>query len=143
MTDFISQYHAARHLETLAVTAGRPGRSSGAALNPAVHLTSTYVGSHDRSTTGYGRDGNETWRAFEEVIGALEGGSALSFASGMAACQAVLELVDPGAVVVIPGECYLGVAAAVDSRATRYGWTVRRVNLADTGAVLRAADGAD
>jgi cystathionine gamma-synthase len=46
-------------------------------------------------------------------------------------------------VVVIPGECYLGVAAAVDARARRYGWSVRRVAVADTEAVLAAAEGAD
>ena len=143
MTDPSSEYHSASHLETLAVTAGRPARVSGAALNPAVHFASTYVGSHDLSTTGYGRDGNETWRQLEEVIGVLEGGRALAFASGMAACNAVLELLDPGAVVVIPGECYLGVAAAVETRARRYDWSVRRVNVADTDAVLTAAAGAD
>ena len=126
------------------MTAGRPPRLGGAALNPAVHFASTYVGSHDVSqTVGYGRDGNETWRALEDAVGALEGGRALTFASGMAACHAVLELLDPGAVVVIPGDCYLGVAAAVETRARRYGWSVRRVNVADTDAVLAAADGAD
>jgi cystathionine gamma-synthase len=134
---------ARRHLETLAVTAGRPPRLSGASFNPAVHLASTYVGSHDITTAvGYGRDGNDTWRALEEAVGALEGGRALAFASGMAACHAVLELLDPGAVVVVPRECYLGVAAAVEARARRYGWSVRRVDVADTDAVLAAAEGA-
>jgi cystathionine gamma-synthase len=144
MTTTSSEYPPARHLETLAVTAGRPPRVTGAALNPAVHLASTYVGSHDvGNSVGYGRDGNETWLALEEAIGALEGGRALTFASGMAGCQAVLELLDPGATVVIPGECYLGVAAAVNTRAARYGWSVRRVSVADTDAVLAAAEGAD
>ncbi len=143
MTAPISEYSPAHHLETLAVTAGRPPRRAGATLNPAVHLASTYVGSHSLDTVGYGRDGNETWQALEEVFGALEGGRALTFASGMAACQSILELLDPGAVIVLPGECYLGVAAAVDARAARYGWTLRRVNVADTDAVLAAADGAD
>src|SRR5918993_307249 len=73
-------------------------------------------------------------------VGALEGGTALSFASGLAASQAVLELLEPGAVVVMPRSCYLGVSAAVDSRAARYGWTVRRVDIIDTEAVLAAAD---
>jgi cystathionine gamma-synthase len=143
MTDPSSEYHPARHLETLAVTAGRPARESGAALNPAVHLASTYVGSHDHSTVGYGRDGNETWQALEEVIGALEGGRALTFASGMAACQSVLELVEPGSVMVLPDACYSGASAAVETRAARYGWSVRRVDVGDTDAVLAAADGAD
>ena len=42
-----------------------------------------------------------------------------------------------------PTTCYLGVAEAVDARARRYGWTVRRIDVADTDAVLAAADGAD
>jgi cystathionine gamma-synthase len=132
------------HPETIAVTAGRPPRVAGAPLNPAVHLASTFVGGPDATATlGYGRDGNPTWTALEEAVGALEGGAALTFASGMAATQAVLELVEPGAVVVLPRTCYLGVAAAVDARAARHGWTVRRVEVADTEAVLAAADGAD
>ena len=125
MTDPSSEYHPARHLETVAVTAGRPARTSGAALNPAVHFASTYVGSHDLSTTGYGRDGNETWRQLEEVIGALEGGRALTFASGMAACHAVLEFLDPGAVVVIPGAAISGLPPP--SRPGRGGTTGRCV----------------
>ena len=130
--------------ETLAVTVGRPRPVPGAALNPAVHFASTYAGGPDLDATlGYGRDGNPTWTALEEAVGALEGGPALTFASGMAACQAVLELVEPGGIVVLPATCYLGVAAAVDARAARHGWTVRRVDVADTDAVLSAADGAD
>ena len=44
----------------------------------------------------------------------LEGGRALTFSSGMAAAHAVLELLPPGGVMVIPHNCYLGVAEAVD-----------------------------
>ncbi|HET8914865.1 MAG TPA: PLP-dependent transferase [Propionibacteriaceae bacterium] len=129
----------------MAVTAGRPDRVVDAPLNPPVVFASTYVGAHETSagSIGYGRYGNPTWLALEQAIGALEGGRALSFASGMAAAHAVLELVPPRAVIVIPDNCYLGVAQAVEHRATRYGWQVRRVNVTDTTAVLAAADGAD
>jgi cystathionine gamma-synthase len=118
-------------LETVAVTAGRPDRVVDAPLNPPVVFASTYVGAHETSTAsiGYGRYGNPTWLALEQAIGALEGGRALSFASGMAAAHAVLELVPPRGVIVIPDNCYLGVAEAVERRATRYGWQVRRVNV--------------
>ena len=131
--------------ETLAVTLGRPDRTPGAPLNVAPVMTSTYVGVHDTSgpELGYGRDGNATWTALEDVLGALEGGRALSFASGVAAASAVLELQAPGATVVLPTSCYSGVAALVQSRARKYGWTVRPVDVADTGAVLAAAEGAD
>jgi len=135
----------ARRLETLAVTAGRPERVVDAPLNPPVVFASTYVGAHDVQAAGlgYGRYGNPTWQALEEALGALEGGRALTFSSGMAAAHAVLELLPPGGVVVIPHNCYLGVAEAVDRRAAKYGGQVRRVNIAKTAEVLSAAEGAD
>lgn len=133
------------HPDTLAVSLGRPARTPGAPLNVSPVLASTYVGAHDTSgpDLGYGRDGNATWTALEDVIGALEGGRALTFASGMAAASAVLELLDPGDTLVLPSSCYLGVAALVQTRAEKFGWTVRTVDVADTEAVLGAADGAD
>jgi cystathionine gamma-synthase len=133
------------HLETIAVTAGRPERVVDAPLNPPVVFASTYVGAHDTSAAkiGYGRYGNPTWEALEEAIGALEGGRALTFASGMAAAHAVLELMPTEGVIVIPHNCYLGVAEAVDRRAARYGWEVRRVDVVDTNEVLVAAEGAN
>jgi cystathionine gamma-synthase len=133
------------HPETVAVTAGRPERVMDAPLNPPVVFASTFVGAHDATAAnlGYGRYANPTWQALEQAIGALEGGRALSFASGMAAAHAVLELMPPSGVIVIPHSCYLGVAEAVDRRATRYGWQVRRVDVADTTEVLAAAEGAD
>jgi cystathionine gamma-synthase len=133
------------HLETVAVTAGRPYHVVDAPLNPPVVFASTYVGAHDTSAAkiGYGRYGNPTWQALEQAIGALEGGGALAFASGMAAAHAVLELMPTGGVIVIPHNCYLGVAEAIDRRAARYGWQVRRVNVGDTTEVLTAAEGAD
>ena len=137
--------YTAPRLETLAVTAGRPERVVDAPLNPPVVFASTYVGAHDVQAAGlgYGRYGNPTWQALEEALGALEGGRALTFSSGMAAAHAVLELLPPGDVVVIPDNCYLGVAEAVDRRAAKYGGQVRRVNIANTAEVLSAAEGAD
>jgi cystathionine gamma-synthase len=131
--------------ETLAVTAGRPERVVDAPLNPPVVFTSTYIGTHEtgQGELGYGRSGNPTWQALEEAIGALEGGRAITYSSGMAAVHAVLELVPPGGTIVLPNNCYLGVLGTVAERATRQGWVVRPVNVADTGQVVAAADGAD
>jgi cystathionine gamma-synthase len=131
--------------ETIAVTAGRPRREVDAPFNQPVVFASTYVGTHEpeRGTVGYGRDGNPTWQALEDALGRLEGGRALTFASGMAAAHAIVELLPPGATVVVPVNCYLGVSALIDQRAALLGWTVRRVAGADTAAVLEAASGAD
>ncbi len=135
----------ARHLATLVVATGRPEQVVDAPLNTPVTFASTYVGRHDtgQGELGYGRTGNPTWEALETTIGVLEGGQAVTFSSGMAAAQAVLELFGPGTVMVLPAHCYLGVAAAVDHRATRDGWVLRRVDVADTAAVVAAAQGAD
>jgi cystathionine gamma-synthase len=140
-----SQESTRLRAETLAVTAGRPERTVDAPLNPPVVFASTYIGAHDTGTAklGYGRYGNPTWIALENAIGALEGGRAQAFASGMASAHAVLELVPPRSVIVMPHNCYLGVAEAVDRRAVKYDWQVRRINVADTTEVLAAADGAD
>ncbi|MGI3785399.1 MAG: trans-sulfuration enzyme family protein [Janthinobacterium lividum] len=131
--------------ETLAVSLGRPLRTPGAPLNVSPVMASTYVGAHDTTGPGlgYGRDGNDTWTALEDVVGALGGGRALTFASGMAAASAVLDLLAPGDTIVLPTSCYLGVAGLVRSRAEKFGWTLRTVDVADTDAVLAAAEGAD
>jgi cystathionine gamma-synthase len=131
--------------ETLAVAAGRPPRVVDAPLNTPPTFAATYIGTHQpgHGDLGYGRYGNPSWSALEEAIGALEGGRALTYASGMAAAHAVLELLPSGGTIVIPTNCYLGVATAVAERAARYGLTVLTVDVADTAAVLAAAERAD
>jgi cystathionine gamma-synthase len=132
-------------LETLAVTTGRPEHQVDAPLNQPPVFASTYVGSHipENGDFGYGRYHNPTWQALERAIGALEGGRALCFSSGMAAADAILGLIPPGSTVVLPTNCYLGVSTLVDERAALLQWTVHRVSIADTAAVLAAAERAD
>lgn len=134
-----------RRPETLAVTAGRPHPVLDAPLNTPVVFASTYVASPrvGEGEMGYGRYANPTWLALEEALGALEGGRTISFSSGMAAAHAVLELLPQNFCLVLPANCYLGVAEAADERAAHYGGTVRRVDVSDTAAILAAADGAD
>lgn len=124
---------------TLAITAGRPRRRPDVPLNEPVTFASTF---HAGGPVAYGRDGNPTWTAFEDALGALEGGSALAFASGMAATMAVLDEVPIGGVIVAPLHAYYGtrslLAAAPDGR-----WSVRLVDIADTDATLRSCEGAD
>ncbi|GAA2103137.1 aminotransferase class I/II-fold pyridoxal phosphate-dependent enzyme [Microlunatus panaciterrae] len=134
------QPHRSERPQTTAVTAGRPERAPDAPLNQPPVLASTYVGGGD---TGYGRYGNPSWTALESTVGALEGGRAISFASGMAAVHAILELVPPGGTVVLPRHCYLGVAALAGQLQDRGALTVRVVDLTSPAAVLEAGAGAD
>ena len=104
------------HPETIAVVAGRPARGPGAPLNSPVVPASTY---HHGGDPVYGRDGNPGWAAFEEALGALEHGSCVAFASGLAASSAILEELKPGVRVVAQHAPYFGVAEQLRERASR------------------------
>jgi cystathionine gamma-synthase len=123
---------------TLAVTAGRPRPVPGAAMNEPVWLTSTYVAD---GPVDYARTDNPTWQAFEQALGALEGGDALVLSSGMAAITAALALVPDGARVVAPTHAYSGTSAMLEQAVERGRLTVEDVDVADTDAVLAALPG--
>lgn len=86
----------------------------------------------------YGRDGNPTWEALEEVVGTLEGGSALVFASGMAAVAAVMELLPVPGRVVVAGDAYNGTRRFLNDVAGRGRLRFRTVDVADATATLAA-----
>jgi cystathionine gamma-synthase len=124
---------------TLAVTAGRPPHDPDRPLNEPVTLTSTYVAGGD---VEYGRYGNPTWTAFEDALGALEGGRCLAFASGMAAVTTVLDLVGADGVVVAPAHSYTGTLLALADLESRGRIRTRLVDVTDTAAVAKACDDA-
>src|SRR5215207_5736427 len=94
-------------LESWLVSAGRP-TEPGAPLNVPLIPASNFIIGSGRE---YSRDdGTPTWEALEEVVGGLESGRAVAFASGMAAIAAVFDQLSAGAVVVLPDDCYQGVA---------------------------------
>jgi cystathionine gamma-synthase len=126
-------------LETLAVMAGRGPRVPDEPLSAPVVFAGTY---HAGGPVGYGRDGNPTWTALEETIGALEGGRALAFASGMGAITAVFESLPPGARIVVPGSSYIGTRAFLAERGGRGRFEARIVDVTDTEATLAACEGA-
>ncbi|MGH2735379.1 MAG: trans-sulfuration enzyme family protein, partial [Actinomycetota bacterium] len=90
----------------------------------------------------YGRAGNPTWDAFEAAVGALEGGRALAFSSGMAAISAVLERLPVGSVVVLPNDAYYGTRRFAAEASTDGRLSAREVDVTDTDATLAACDGA-
>ena len=98
-------------------------------------MASTYVATGDLE---YGRYGNPTWSAFEEVLGTLEGGRALAFASGMAAVTTVLDLVGHGGGVIAPRHSYSGTVMVLADLEARERLHSRLVDIADTEAVIAA-----
>lgn len=128
------------HPETLAVAAGRPPAEPDQPLNSPVVFASTYTAGGDLE---YGRYGNPTWAAFEDALGALEGGSALAFASGLGAVAAILTLLPEGGHVVAPRHSYLGTLSQLAEAQQRGRLRTTLVDIADTDAVLAATDDAD
>jgi cystathionine gamma-synthase len=124
--------------ETWLIVAGRPAEAPGATLNVPIVGASTYVLGAERV---YSRtEATEGWEAFEAVLGGLEGGGAVAFSSGMAACAAVLGQLGPGAHLVMGDDCYLGVVELVQEGARRYGWRVERLAVGDERWPQRASE---
>jgi cystathionine gamma-synthase len=126
--------------DTVAVQAGRPERVAGAPMNAPITLSSTYV---QDASVEYGRDGNATWGALEEALGALDGGQAVTFASGLAAATAIAALVPVGGTAVLASVTYFGVRNIFERLQSDGRLRVRLVPVDDTPAVLAAVEGAD
>ncbi|GAW48657.1 MULTISPECIES: trans-sulfuration enzyme family protein [unclassified Nocardioides] len=124
---------------TIAVTAGRPPHEPDQPLNHPITMAATYVAGGDLE---YGRYGNPTWTALEDVLGALEGGRCLTFASGLAAVATVLDLVGQGATVVAPAHSYTGTLLQLADLEARGRIKTRLVDITDTAAVVEACDDA-
>ena len=126
--------------ESWLVSAGRASKP-GAPLNvPLIPASNFIIGKGSE----YARDdGTPTWEALEEIVGGLESGKAVAFASGMAAIASVFDQLAAGAVVVIPDDCYQGVAGIATTGAEKRLWSVQRVALDDTDSWIRACGVAD
>lgn len=103
--------------ETLAVHAGQEPDPGTGAVVPPISLATTFaqeaVGEHRGYE--YSRSGNPTRTALETCLATLEGARyGVSFASGLAAEDAVLRLLSPGDHAVIPLDTYGGTYRLVD-----------------------------
>jgi len=122
------------------VAAGR-GEEPGSPLNVPIVPASNFTLGGERV---YARDsGSPGWEALEEIIGGLEGGEAVAFSSGMAAASAVFDQLGSGARVVIPDDCYHGVAELARVVQQKGIWTVNRIAVEDTAGWVAAAAESD
>jgi cystathionine gamma-synthase len=122
------------------VSAGRP-TEAGEPLNVPLVPASNFLHGSGRS---YSRDdGTPTWEALEEIVGGLESGRALAFASGMAAVAAVFDQLPVGAVVVLPDDCYQGAVGLAAAGVEKKRWAVERLAVEDTDGWIRACATAD
>ncbi len=126
--------------ETLAIHAGQePDPTTGAVMTP-IYQTSTYVqrGVGEHKGYEYARTGNPTRTALEACLAALEGAEfGLAFASGMAAIDTVLKLLDPGDHVLASNDVYGGTFRLFDKQYEKYGIEFSYVESTDLKAVKR------
>src|SRR6187397_1855719 len=121
--------------ESWLVSAGRASEP-GAPLNVPLIPASNFIIGAGRE---YSRDdGTPTWEALEEIVGGLESGKAVAFASGMAAIAAVFDQLAAGSIVVLPADLYQGVPGLAAAGAECRRWSVQRVPVDDTAGWVRA-----
>jgi cystathionine gamma-lyase len=129
------------HFETLAIHAAqRPDPTTGAIMTP-VYLTSTYVqdGPGEHKGFEYSRTRNPTRDAMQGCVAALEGGRfGMAFASGLAATDAILHLLESGDHVVYSDDVYGGTFRIFDKVFRRHGVEFSPVDMSDARNVERA-----
>lgn len=126
--------------ESLAVHAGQePDPTTGAVMVP-IYQTSTYRQLAVGETQGYeySRTGNPTRQALESCLQALEGGErALGFASGMAAIDCVLRLLNPGDHILASNDLYGGTYRLFENVYRSYGITISYAPADDSQEFIR------
>jgi cystathionine gamma-synthase len=127
-------------VESWLVAAGRD-RKPGSPLNVPLYPASNFVRGGHRAYTR--DDGTPGWEALEEIVGGLEGGSSLCFASGMAAVAAIFDQLPTGSVVALPDDCYQGVTELAHAGEGRGRWTVQRLAATDTAGWIKMCGVAD
>lgn len=110
--------------ETLAIHAGQePDSNNGAVMTP-VYLTSTYMQdgvARPRQGYEYSRTQNPTRTALQDCLAVLESGShGLAFASGLAATDTVLRLLNAGDHVLAGNDVYGGTFRLFDKVLRRF-----------------------
>ena len=111
----------------------QPDKAFGAVM-PPVYLTSTYAQTKPGEHLGYeySRSHNPTRSALEASLASIESGKhGLTFASGMAAIDAVIKLLQPGDEVISTNDLYGGTYRLFNKVFALYGITFHFVPMGD------------
>ena len=111
------------------------------AVVPPLHLSSNYAfaGFGEKREYDYTRSGNPTRDALGEALTTLEGGAgAVVTASGMAALNVMVQLLEPGDLLVVPHDCYGGTYRLYEALGRKGHFEVLFVDQTDDAALARA-----
>jgi cystathionine gamma-lyase len=127
-------------LETKLIHAGiEPDPSTGAIMTP-IYQTSTYVQESPGEHKGYeyARTQNPTRNVLQNALAAIENGKfGLCFASGSAATDAVVKLLNPGDEVIAANDMYGGTYRMFTRIFEKYGLKFHFINMQDADEVSR------
>lgn len=115
----------------------QPDEAYGAVM-PPIYQTSTYAQSSPGAHKGfeYSRSGNPTRTALENSLASIENGTyGLAFASGLAAIDAVIKLLNPGDEVVSTNDLYGGSYRLFRQIFEKYGIKFHFVGMEDLSAI--------
>lgn len=122
-------------LATRLIQAGR-SHEPGAPLNPNITLSTGFNAGGD---FGYSRNNQPNWVATQSALGELENADALLFSSGMAAFNAVIELLPLGSKVVAGDVGYSGIDKRLKELAAQNRINLTLVPTGNQGAMINAA----
>ena len=128
-----------KKLETLAIHTGSEVDPATGAVTSPIHLSTTFEREADGSFPKgyiYTRSENPNRRALEDVLTALEEGSAAAaFSSGSAAAGAVFRALKPGDHALVPDDMYHGIRKLLHEVFVPWGLELTHVDMSDLDAV--------
>ncbi len=130
-------------LETMLAQAGCRGDDRTGAVSMPIYQSATFVHAGLGQSTGfdYSRTANPTRSMLEKTLARADGGDgAFAFASGLAAIDAVLHLLQTGEQMVVTEDLYGGTYRLFEQVAKRRGVEPVYVDTSDTEAVRCALD---
>ena len=134
--------HLTAGVFTKVVHAGtKPESVTGAIMTP-IFMTSTIVQEEPGKHKGYdySRADNPTREAYEVALAILEGAThGLAFSSGLAAEQAIIQTLDPGARIIVCDDVYGGTGRLFRRLYSKYNLDFQFVDMHDTAALKAAA----
>ncbi len=119
---------------TLAVHSGAKIEPITGAVNIPIFQTSTFAQSSPGKHSGYeySRAGNPTRTAYEKALAELEGSAhGLAFSSGLAAEQAIIQILNPGDHVLVCDDIYGGTGRLFRQLFSKYGLEFDFIDMTD------------
>lgn len=133
--------HRPANPHTIAARTGVDTDTAHGSVMPPLYLSSNYsfAGFDQKRRYDYSRSGNPTRDVLAETLAELEGGAgAVITATGMAAVDLPLSILEPGDLLIAPHDCYGGTCRLLNARARKGHFELKLVNQGDPDALEQA-----